>query len=70
MPSELTPWEAIFDFKADTDAQGCLQGLKVWTADIAVGIADADALPTSEKPSPAAPSTFTAPALFVRSKLA
>jgi hypothetical protein len=32
----------------------------------AVGIEDADALPTSERPSPAAPSTFTAAALFVR----
>jgi hypothetical protein len=31
-----------------------------------VGIADADALPTSEKLSPAAPSTFTAAALVVR----
>jgi hypothetical protein len=31
-----------------------------------VGIVDADALPTSERPSPAAPSTFTAPALVVR----
>jgi hypothetical protein len=31
-----------------------------------VGIVDADALPTSEKPSPAAPSTFTAAALVVR----
>jgi len=27
---------------------------------------DADALPASEKPSPAAPSTFTAAALVVR----
>jgi hypothetical protein len=35
MPSELTPWEAIFDFKADKDAQGYLQGLKVWMGDIA-----------------------------------
>jgi hypothetical protein len=32
----------------------------------ALGIVDADALPTSERPSPVAPSTFTAPALFVR----
>jgi hypothetical protein len=32
----------------------------------AVGIVDADALPTSERPSPAAPSTFTAAALVVR----
>jgi hypothetical protein len=31
-----------------------------------VGIVDADALPTSEKLSPAAPSTFTAAALVVR----
>jgi hypothetical protein len=35
MPSELTPWEAILDFKADTDAQGYLQGLKVWMVDLA-----------------------------------
>jgi hypothetical protein len=35
MPSELTPWEAILDFKADTDAQGYLQGLKVWMSEIA-----------------------------------
>jgi hypothetical protein len=35
MPSEQTPWEAILDFKADTEAQRCLQGLKVWIADIA-----------------------------------
>jgi hypothetical protein len=35
MPSELTPWEAILDFKADIEAQGYLQGLKVWMADIA-----------------------------------
>jgi hypothetical protein len=34
MPSELTPWEAILDFKADKDAQGYLQGLKVWMGDI------------------------------------
>jgi len=31
-----------------------------------VGIVDADALPTSEKLSPAAPSTFTAAALVLR----
>jgi hypothetical protein len=31
-----------------------------------VGIVDADALPTSEKLSPAAPSTFTAAVLLVR----
>ena len=31
-----------------------------------MGIVDADALPTSEKLSPAAPSTFTAAALVVR----
>jgi hypothetical protein len=31
-----------------------------------VGTALADALPTSEKPRPAAPSTFTAAALLVR----
>jgi hypothetical protein len=31
-----------------------------------VGIVDADALPTSERPSPAAPSTFTAAALVAR----
>jgi hypothetical protein len=31
-----------------------------------VGIVDADALPTSEKLSPAAPSAFTAAALVVR----
>ncbi len=30
MPSEQTPWEQILDFKADTEAQGYLQGLKVW----------------------------------------
>jgi hypothetical protein len=35
MPSELTPWEAILDFKADTEAQGYLQGPKVWMADVA-----------------------------------
>jgi hypothetical protein len=35
MPSELTPWEAILDFKADKDAQGYLQGLKVWMSDLA-----------------------------------
>jgi hypothetical protein len=35
MPSELTPWEAILDFKADTEAQGYLQGLKVWMGEIA-----------------------------------
>jgi hypothetical protein len=35
LPSELTPWEAILDFKADKDAQGYLQGLKVWMNDIA-----------------------------------
>jgi hypothetical protein len=35
MPSELTPWEAILDFKADTEAQGYLQGLKVWMSDLA-----------------------------------
>jgi len=34
MPSEQTPWEQILDFKADTEAQGYLQGLKVWMADI------------------------------------
>jgi hypothetical protein len=34
MPSELTPWEAILDFKADTEAQGYLQGLKVWMGEI------------------------------------
>jgi hypothetical protein len=34
MPSEQTPWEAILDFKADEEAQGYLQGLKVWMADI------------------------------------
>jgi hypothetical protein len=31
-----------------------------------VGIVDADALPNSERPSPAAPSTVTAAALVVR----
>jgi len=31
-----------------------------------VGIVDPDALPNSEKPSPAAPSTVTAAALVVR----
>jgi hypothetical protein len=31
-----------------------------------VGIVDADALPTSEKLSPAAPSTFTVVALVLR----
>jgi len=31
-----------------------------------VGIADPDALPNSEKPNPAAPSTVTAAALVVR----
>ena len=31
-----------------------------------MGIVDADALPTSEKLSPAAPSTFTVAALVVR----
>jgi hypothetical protein len=31
-----------------------------------VGIVDADALPTSERPSPAAPSTITAAVLVVR----
>jgi DNA-binding transcriptional MerR regulator len=35
MPSELTPWEAILDFKADSEAQGYLQGLKVWMGDVA-----------------------------------
>lgn len=35
MPSELTPWEAILDFRADTEAQGYLQGLKVWMSEIA-----------------------------------
>ena len=35
MPSELTPWEAILDFKADSEAQGYLQGLKVWMSDVA-----------------------------------
>ena len=35
MPSELTPWERILDFKADTEAQGYLQGLKVWMGEIA-----------------------------------
>jgi hypothetical protein len=34
MPSELTPWEAILDFKADTDAQGYLHGLKVWMNEV------------------------------------
>src|ERR1700744_2698242 len=33
---------------------------------LAVGTVDADVLPTSEKLSPAAPSTFTAAALVVR----
>jgi hypothetical protein len=32
----------------------------------AVGIVDADTPPTRERPSPAAPSTFTAPALVLR----
>jgi hypothetical protein len=32
----------------------------------AVGTVDADALPASEKPSPAAPSTLTAAVLLVR----
>jgi hypothetical protein len=32
----------------------------------AVGIVDADALPTSEKPNPAAPSAITAAALVLR----
>jgi hypothetical protein len=35
MPSERTPWEAILDFKADKEAQGYLQGLKVWMSDVA-----------------------------------
>jgi hypothetical protein len=35
MPSEQTPWEAILDFKADTEAQGYLQGLKVWMNEVA-----------------------------------
>lgn len=35
MPSELTPWEAILDFKADEEAQGYLQGLKVWMSEVA-----------------------------------
>jgi hypothetical protein len=35
MPSELTPWEAILDFKADKEAQGYLQGLRVWMGDLA-----------------------------------
>jgi hypothetical protein len=35
MPSEDTPWEAILDFKADAEAQGYLQGLKVWMGEIA-----------------------------------
>jgi hypothetical protein len=35
MPSENTPWEQILDFKADTEAQGYLQGLKVWMGDVA-----------------------------------
>jgi hypothetical protein len=35
MPSEQTPWEAILDFKADTEAQGYLQGLKVWMGEVA-----------------------------------
>ncbi len=35
MPSENTPWEAIIDFKADADAQGYLQGLKVWMSEMA-----------------------------------
>ena len=34
--------------------------------DIAEGIVDPDALPNSERPSPAAPSTVTAAALVVR----
>jgi len=33
---------------------------------LAVGIVDADALPTRERPTPAAPSTLTAAALVVR----
>jgi hypothetical protein len=35
MPSEDTPWEAVLDFKADSEAQGYLQGLKVWMGEIA-----------------------------------
>jgi hypothetical protein len=35
MPSEQTSWEAILDFKTDTEAQGYLQGLKVWMGEIA-----------------------------------
>jgi len=35
VPSENTPWEAILDFKADTDAQGYLQGLRVWMGEVA-----------------------------------
>jgi hypothetical protein len=35
MPSEATPWEGILDFKADEEAQGYLQGLKVWMSDMA-----------------------------------
>jgi hypothetical protein len=30
MPSDSTPWERIFDFKADAEAQGYLMGLRVW----------------------------------------
>jgi hypothetical protein len=35
MASELTPWEAIFDFKADTEAQGYLNKLKIWMRNVA-----------------------------------
>ena len=35
MPSEETPWEKILDFKSDTEAQGYLNGLKVWMGEIA-----------------------------------
>ncbi|MBI2715963.1 MAG: hypothetical protein HYX37_16140 [Rhizobiales bacterium] len=34
MPSDLTPWEQIFDFKSDVDAQGYLAGLRTWMNDV------------------------------------
>jgi hypothetical protein len=35
MPSELTSWEALFEFKADTVAQGYLNKLKIWMRKVA-----------------------------------
>ena len=34
MPTEDTPWEAILDFRNDTEAKGYLTGLRVWMAEI------------------------------------